>query len=108
MPGLVLLDMDMPVVSGQCVLEIIRAHPATSAICVVMLSIDSHPHVFRPPARFAANAYLVKPVDLDRYCALIERTLRRWLPRVLEKDGQPARSSGRARARWRPFNLHST
>ena len=83
MPGLVLLDMDMPVTSGLCVLDVIRAHPATSGIRVVMLSTDHRPH-FPVENGFAPDAYLMKAQDFDHYCAAIELTLRRWLPRILK------------------------
>ena len=83
MPGLVLLDMDMPVTSGLCVLDVIRAHPATSGIRVVMLSTDHRPH-FPVENGFAPDAYLMKSQDFDHYCAAIELTLRRWLPRILK------------------------
>ena len=78
----VLLDMDMPGTSGLCVLDVIRAHPATHALSVVMLSTDSRP---RLPARngFSADGYLMKSQDFDQYCAAIELTLKRWLPRIL-------------------------
>ena len=65
MPGLVLLDMDMPGTSGLCVLDVIRAHPATHALSVVMLSTDSRP---RLPARngFSADGYLMKSQNRPR------------------------------------------
>lgn len=101
MPTLVLLDMEMPVMSGLCVLDVIRAHPRTAGIRVVMLSTDAHAHVFRPPDTFAADAYVVKPVDLDRYCAAMEMILRRWLPISDVRAAWPAlpRGGGQRRVR---------
>src|SRR4030095_1822791 len=43
LPELVLLDAEMPVVSGLCVLDVLRAHPATSGVRVVMLTTDTRP-----------------------------------------------------------------
>jgi len=88
-PELVLLDMDMPVVSGACVLDVIRAHPATSGMRVVMLTNDSRP---RWPALngFAPDGYLVKSQDFDQYCAACELTLKRWLPRILKPHHERA------------------
>lgn len=83
MPGLVLLDMDMPVTSGLCVLDVIRAHPATSGIRVVMLSADSRPRLAGRNG-FSADAYLIKSQDFDQYFASVELTLKRWLPRILK------------------------
>ena len=83
MPGLVLLDMDMPVTSGPCVMDIMRAHPATSDIKVVMLGTDSRARCSKRRG-FSPDAYLVKSQDFDQYCAAIELTLKRWLPRILK------------------------
>lgn len=84
MPGLVLLDEGMPVTSGLCVLDVMRAHPATSGIPVIMLTTDTRPH-FDEPTVFSPDGYLVKSQDFDQYCAAIELTLKRWLPRILKE-----------------------
>lgn len=85
MPGLVLLDMGMPVTSGLCVLDVMRAHPTTSSVPVVMLTTDTRPH-FGEENDFSPDAYLVKTQDFDQYCAAIELTLKRWLPRILRAN----------------------
>ena len=83
MPALVLLDAQMPVTSGLCVLDIIRAHPATSGIRVIMLTTDARPR-FDATNELSPDGYLVKSQDSDQYCAAIELTLKRWLPRILK------------------------
>jgi CheY-like chemotaxis protein len=83
LPELVLLDIDMPVASGHCVLDLIRAHPATNGIRVVMLTTDSRPHSPEPNG-FEPDGYLVKSQDFDQYCAACELMLKRWLPRILK------------------------
>ena len=83
LPDLVLLDTDMPVTSGLCVLELMRAHHATSGVRVIMLTTDSRPH-WPEPHGFSPDGYLVKSQDFDQYCAAIELTLKRWLPRILK------------------------
>lgn len=87
MPGLVLLDMDMPVTSGLCVLDVIRAHPTTSGIKVVMLTNDSRPH-FPVDDGVEPDAYLMKSQDFDQYSAAMELTLKRLLPRILKEHHQ--------------------
>lgn len=82
-PGLVLLDTDMPVTSGWCVLDIIRSHPATRSIQVVMLTTDTRPR-FAEQDGFSPDGHLMKSQDFDQYCAAIELTLKRWLPRILK------------------------
>jgi two-component system, response regulator len=81
LPGLVLLDADMPVTSGLCLLDVMRAHPSTNGIRVVMLSTDSRPG---PSGRFSPDAWLMKTQDFDQYLAAIELTLKRLLPRILK------------------------
>ena len=89
MPGLVLLDAEMPVVSGLCVLDVIRAHPATSSVPVVMLTTDTRPR-FADEDVFSPDGYLMKSQDFDQYCAAMELTLKRWLPRILKEHHQRA------------------
>jgi CheY-like chemotaxis protein len=88
-PGLLLLDADMPVTSGPCVLDIIRAHPATSGMRVIMLTTDSRPR-FPEWNRFSPDGYLLKWQDFDQYCVAMELTLKRWLPRILKAHHQRA------------------
>jgi CheY-like chemotaxis protein len=89
MPGLVLLDAEMPGMSGLCVLDLIRAHPATRSMRVVMVTSDTRPR-FDPRNEFSPDGYLVKSQDFDQYCAAVELTLKRWLPRVLKAHHQRA------------------
>lgn len=82
-PGLLILDAEMPIVSGPCVLDVIRAHPLTYDIPVVLMSSDTATRVRVRHDTFAADAYVVRPTDFERYCALIEAMLRRWLPQIV-------------------------
>lgn len=88
-PGLVLLDTDMPAMSGLCVLDIMRAHPATSGIPVIMLTTDTRPR-FAARNEFSPEGYLVKSQDFDQYCVACELMLKRWLPRILKAHHQRA------------------
>ena len=83
MPGLVLLDAHMPGTSGLCVLDIIRAHPATIGVRVVMLTTDTRPR-FAEDDGLSPDGHLMKSQDFDQYCAAIELTLKRCLPRILK------------------------
>jgi two-component system, response regulator len=80
MPRLVLLSADMPTVSGTCVLDLMRAHPLTARVPVVLLCVDPYSRAHLDRRRFRPDAYVVKQWDLDRYCVILEGSIRRWLP----------------------------
>jgi DNA-binding NarL/FixJ family response regulator len=54
---------------------------------VIMLTTDSRPR-FAGETRFSPDGYLVKSQDFDQYCAAIELTLKKWLPRILKAHHQ--------------------
>lgn len=80
MPQLIFLSLEMKTISGLCVLDLIRAHPLTAEIPVVLASLERSPRVHRRHNRFDANAYVTLPCDFQRYCAIIEGCTERWLP----------------------------
>lgn len=66
-PSLVLLDLKLPKVDGLEVLATIKADPALKLIPVVMLtSSKENTDVWRSYST-GANAYVVKPMDLDSF-----------------------------------------
>ncbi|WP_224368672.1 response regulator [Hyalangium versicolor] len=65
LPGLVLLDMMMPVLDGAGFLAEVRNHPEWADVPVVVFSASAHPNLQEDGAR----GWVRKPVDLD---ALLE------------------------------------
>jgi two-component system response regulator len=103
MPQLVILSLEMTNISGLCVLDLMRAHPLTCRVPVVLTSIEGNAHSYRRYNKFDANAYVTLPCDFQRYCAVIEACTERWLPWALRPYGvESASSPPPARAsRWR-------
>ena len=65
LPCLVLLDLKLPYVMGLDVLTWIRAQPQFKSTIVIMLTSSRHTKDIRTAYQLGANAYLVKPADLD-------------------------------------------
>jgi putative two-component system response regulator len=62
-PDVVLLDINMPEVSGIEILEMIRTHPATRRTPVLILTANSDHDIKLTCLELGATDFLVKPVD---------------------------------------------
>lgn len=78
MPDAVLLDLNMPRKNGFEVLEWIRRQRRLRFLRVYILSASSRPEDVQRSYELGANAYLVKPGNLDGLTELA-RTLVAWL-----------------------------
>ena len=76
---LILLDLNLPKVSGFDVLAEIRNDPRTKVIPVVVLSSSKQDRDIQRSYKLGANSYLQKPVMFDDFRALIRRALEYWL-----------------------------
>ena len=74
-PDLILLDLHLPDVQGDTVLQQLQANPRTRAIPVVMLSADATPHQVERLLAQGARAYLTKPIDVHRLLGLLSDML---------------------------------
>lgn len=71
LPGLLLLDIKMPRMSGLEVLREIRADPVLKVLPVVMLTSSRESPDVRTAYELGANAYVVKPVDFDEFTSAV-------------------------------------
>ncbi|MEP6504117.1 MAG: hybrid sensor histidine kinase/response regulator [Betaproteobacteria bacterium] len=76
MPNLILLDMQLPDMSGLDVLDRLRADPATSGIRVVALSADAMPAQVTEAIARGAEAYWTKPLSLSKFKSELPKFLR--------------------------------
>ncbi|MGH2721601.1 MAG: ATP-binding protein [Actinomycetota bacterium] len=74
-PDLVLLDLHLPDMDGDAVLERLRSDPSTSSIPVVILSADATPGQIQRLLDAGADGYLTKPLDLRAVLALLDEKL---------------------------------
>jgi CheY-like chemotaxis protein len=78
-PILLLLDINMPLVSGLEVLKWVRSHTALRALPALMLSSSSQPSDIRSAYELGANGYLVKPSALAKLLTMVESIRDYWL-----------------------------
>jgi two-component system, chemotaxis family, response regulator Rcp1 len=78
-PKLVLLDLNLPRKNGLEVLDEMRADAALAVIPVIMLTSSSARHDVEAAYAHGANAFVVKPQDLDSFMDLIGTIRGFWL-----------------------------
>jgi CheY-like chemotaxis protein len=89
-PDLVLLDLNLPRMDGREVLAEIKADPVLRTIPTVVLTTSEAERDILAAYRLHANAYIVKPVDLDQFLGVVRSIEGFWLAVVKlppEKEG---------------------
>ncbi|HEY0069249.1 MAG TPA: PAS domain S-box protein, partial [Chloroflexia bacterium] len=79
-PALILLDLHLPDVHGEKVLEWLRADPRTRHIPVIVISADATPREATRLLDLGANAYVTKPLDVKQFLAVVEANIERRQP----------------------------
>jgi signal transduction histidine kinase/CheY-like chemotaxis protein len=87
-PSVILLDLHLPGLSGEEVLERLRTDPLTADIPVIVLSADATPGTIRRLRARGISDYLTKPVDLAALGRAIDATVRERQT-VLYIDDEP-------------------
>lgn len=82
-PDLVLLDLNLPGMSGKEVLAEIKQDPKLRCLPVVVLTSSAARQDVIDIYRAHGNAYMVKPTDFDDYLCLVDRIQSYWLSAVL-------------------------
>jgi len=88
-PGIILLDLGMPVEGGLELLRRLKAEPSLRAIPVVVLSASRHDRDLRRAYELGAAGYVVKPVDFDGFARAIAALAQYW--KLCETPGATAR-----------------
>ena len=70
-PDLVLLDLNLPGMHGREVLAAVKEDPHLQTIPVVVLTTSEAEEDVLRSYRLHANAYVTKPVDFDRFMAVV-------------------------------------
>lgn len=78
-PQVVLLDLNMPRLSGLEVLERMRADPRTQLVPVVVLTSSKQDEDIVKSYALGANSYVRKPVDFHEFAEAVARLGVYWL-----------------------------
>jgi len=79
---LILLDLNLPKKDGREVLEEIKSDDALRHIPVVILTTSQAEQDVLRTYRLSANAYVTKPVDLERFLQVVKSIEQFWLETV--------------------------
>jgi two-component system chemotaxis response regulator CheY len=74
-PDLILLDINMPQVSGKDFLEFVRCRPEFSQLPVLMLSSEFADVQIAEFLKLGADGYVTKPVSLEELESAVDRAL---------------------------------
>lgn len=86
-PDLILLDLNLPKMSGQEVLEQIKADASLAIIPVVILTTSEAEQDIVRSYQLRANCYITKPVDLDQFITVVKSIEDFWLTIVTLPEG---------------------
>jgi two-component system response regulator len=79
LPQIVLLDLNLPKISGLDVLKAIRAEPATKVLPVIILTSSRQERDVTAGYDLGANSYIVKPVDFTQFSEAVRQLGLYWL-----------------------------
>ena len=74
-PDLILLDLQLPDMTGDAVLEKLHHDERTHEIAVVILSADATPAQIRRSTTAGACDYLTKPFEVDNLLGIVDARL---------------------------------
>ncbi len=78
-PKLILLDLSLPCKDGHDVLAELKTDPRLMSIPVIVLTTSRNPRDISAAYKSHANCYIRKPLDFDRFLAIIEAIESFWL-----------------------------
>jgi chemotaxis family two-component system response regulator Rcp1 len=75
LPDLILMDMNLPGKSGLQLLEELKKDPRLKEISIVALTGSMDPDEMAAVTAYPDCRYLVKPLDMDGYFAIVQELL---------------------------------
>ena len=90
LPNLILLDLNLPGTDGREVLNEIRQNAYLKTIPVVILTTSSNPKDVDSCYRSGANAYMIKPTDIEQFKISIQQFVNYWFKTVVMPESSAA------------------
>ena len=78
LPDLILLDLNLPKISGLEVLRHLRSHPQTQLIPVVIFTSSAEERDIIAAYELGANSYIQKSIDFDEFSESLRRVCDYW------------------------------
>ncbi len=82
-PDLILLDLNLPRMTGLEVLQRIRATPALKAVPVIVLTTSRRHEDVQSTYAAGANTYIEKPQNFQKFVQVLQTIQRYWLDMAL-------------------------
>ncbi|MDD5300964.1 MAG: response regulator [Gallionella sp.] len=79
LPGLILLDLNMPKKDGREALKEIKADPALRMVPIVVLTTSNAEEDILRTYDLGTNSFIVKPVTFDKLVEIIRKVTQYWL-----------------------------
>jgi PAS domain S-box-containing protein len=77
LPDVILMDLNLPGISGLAAMKVLRADPSTAHIPVIALSANAVPGDIRESLDAGFFKYLTKPIVVDRFMEALDVALER-------------------------------
>jgi len=86
-PDLILLDLNLPKVSGRDVLKQVKADKTLAAIPVIVLSSSEDANDIRESYELSANSFVTKPVQVEDFVRVVNSIEQFWIEIVKLPSG---------------------
>ena len=77
-PSMVLLDLNLPGISGYQILEKIKSNEKLRSVPVIVFSSSSNESDIEECYKLGANCYIQKPVDFKKFNSTLDTVKRFW------------------------------